>query len=653
VYLLAKVTGTIAAGGTKTINVQWGNAGASSVSSLATTIGPTSSQTGPTDFFTQSDVAGYADGHLCVQLQYQVGGNASHNGDIICFHIAGKTSNGNYTGAQLYQTVTTDNGANWTKTQKFATGASIATIRGIGELLDGTILIAWTYGTVTNTNNGKVPLYIAKSTDAGATWSNFTSSPTNQLTVPWTVGTDVGTGYGRIRQLTSGGAIYFGVYGAPSAAPRFSGYLLSCPGASDPTNGSNWSQVGTPFTSGTYSLTEFDWCTTSSNSNMIAVSRCNNSPYDLFYNTSTDGGATWGTPTAMGFVTSGAPPQGPDSVNNLGAPCLQKLPSGNYALVYYDRTGTTFGSVFRVSTDGGSSFQNTPSGQILKHAPSGADARDFGNPWMTPLADGRLFCVHYHSVGSGLTNLEYAIVDEDYLFNGGNAYSNCNAMTAPWTTTTNDEVSIDTSVKLTGTGSILIDNSVGTSTNNFAIANLWPDGGGGATKFAMTYWGYIQQQQQNQVAIGISIQAVDGTSSTFQRISSAVFDDTSGGVTIHWYNGSHTDTNVGVSTTEWTRLTYTGTATLSTIAAKIAKNGTDTAASVTQYQSGSFPNKVRFTVGSTSSTNARKSNIGLVYSHQYTPTPPTVTVGASSFLGVSSHFAAIAQQHFCPYPFVD
>jgi len=641
VYLTAKVPYT-SAGAMDVIYVYWGNPSASSVSNLAQTIQATSSQTGPADLFNQSDLAGYTDGCALTVLKHQTGANASHNGEWLVWHNAGKSTNGNFTGSTVYMDRSTNNGSSWTKTLMLSgSGGNVPSVRAFGELLDGTLLLCWTWGTPTNTNATKVPLYLAKSTDAGATWSNLGSSPTNQLTVPWTVGTDAGTGFGRIEQLTSGGNIFLSVYGWPSAASNGTCYILKCPNASDPTNGSNWSTHGTPFPGPTDSrnYSEFSFCRTTDDNNWIAICRSETSPYDLYRAASTDGGATWGSRAAVNVIG-----RNPTSDGHPGAPCLLRLSNGAILLAYQARQGSKYGSTIRVSTDNGAVFNNTPGNQLMLHAPGGNDPRDYGMPSIDVLSDGRIAWVDYYAVTTPSTsNLEYSIVDLDYIMNGANVYSTCNSFDSVWTAHGATETSIDTTNKLTGTGSILIDNSTGTPTDNYALAKLWPDGDSGAPNLAFTYWGYIQQQESPQNAIQSTVESTQGTSE--KRITSAIRDDGTGGVTFQNYNGSsYVDSNVVVNTTEWTKVTHAIATTSSTVSGKAFKNNVDVGLSISQWQTGSNPYQVRFLVGSTSSTGARKSNVGLVYSHQYTPTAPAVSAGAEDQLGGAAPISIITSQ---------
>jgi hypothetical protein len=623
VYLLVKVP-FVAAGARKTIYIYWGNPSATSVSNYATTVGNTVAITGPNTVFGQSDAAGYNNLPQVLVLKNQTGSNASHNGDVLLFVSNGIDNQS--TSSKVYVCRSTDGGVTYgTKTLVLTPAANNqAVVRCAGEMSDGTIIICYNYDL--NTNAGHCNHYVASSSDAGQTWKNLSTSPTNVLAgFTWSTATTAAA-YGKIQEQYPGGPRFLCLYGTASGDPGPKILLMQCPAGSDPTNGSNWSVRGTIATLGSAGVIgECDIISTSDQNHWIAVWRQHQGNGDLYRAASTDGGVTWGTAAAVGIPISGTPAATYIPVS----PFLFKLPSGNIALFYGSRCGSAFattvwGTTGRVSTDGGATFLDQPGFPALMTVPAQDTPYEYGYPTAAMRADGSLVLVCYEFGGTTTTiNIRSIICDEDYLMNGVNVYSNCESFTATWPSGSRGaQATIDGTLKHNGTNSIKLNNNGGTGP--YAAATLWPNylSGAAAVRTAASAWVYdtaCVAPQANQVYV------IDGNTATPSfRTNIAVFNNTH----IQWYNGAYQDTGVLSPVGQWVKHEERGTFTPGGgVACRIFKNNVDVGAAQTQYAAGGQPQLFRVQAGSTSGSNNCVRNIDDVYSHQYTPVTPAVTLG--------------------------
>jgi hypothetical protein len=244
IYLLVKVP-AIAAGGTRTIYVYYGNAGASTVSSYTTTVGATNAATGPTAVYTQSDQAGYNAYPQMLRLRNQGGGSGGGsglNGDILAFIMSGSTSNPSNDG-KLVLLRSTDGGVNWTKTTLLTPPAGNGVIpRSVCELASGKIILCYGYDGNANNSAGTQAHWFASSTDGGTNWSNLAAGRSNPFIWPALIGARAA--YGTMQEMSTG-RLLMPVYYILTDTGLFRSLIYTCPSASDPLNGTNWTIRGT------------------------------------------------------------------------------------------------------------------------------------------------------------------------------------------------------------------------------------------------------------------------------------------------------------------------------------------------------------------------------------------------------------------------
>lgn len=617
--------------GSRVVNVYYGNASAPNTSDPLKVIQPTTAPGAPVDVFTQADFPGYINGSGAVRLKYQTGGNAVHNGEILAVLSAGGTGT-QFTNCSLWMMRSTDNGASWTKTQILDPGAgNAAAYRALGERPDGTIVLIYGCDTNANTLSAFAKIWVAKSTDAGATWANLAAGRTNQFATPYVTGTEAGTLYCRVQNDSAGYALVT-AYGNIASAGGWKVFLMQLAPGADPVVGSNWTVRGTiyngPADSKTYNETDF--CNTSG-TNWVAVARCHTSPFDLMRTTSADNGATWTTPTPVGM------PPATDSAHLPVSPWLEKLASGNIAMAYGVRQSTAkWGTAIVISTDNGVSFTDRPACGLQLYPAQDAPT-DFGYPWLVQRPDGKIICCSYHSVGSFLTNLDCALYDEDQILNYNNVYTPCQSFDAVWTSH-GTQATISSTRALTGANSIKIDNNTGTSNNNFAMAKLWPTttNGDAASKVAYTSWYNVGTNSVVGQNLGTTIQDTLAAN----RCNVAVKDTTNA---LETYNGaSYVVSGVTLTPGTWAKVTNHAAIANSSVAGKIYKDNVDTGLAQVQYVAGTAPLQVRHGAGAAGSNNNVVAYYGTAYSHQYAALPTTFSVGSEQAVGGGGPPAASA-----------
>jgi hypothetical protein len=633
IYLLVKVP-AVAAGNLKTVYVYYGNSSATSVSSWANTLQPANAATGPYDVFSQTDFPGYCTGVWPLVLKYQTGANASHNGDVLWFGSVGAQPGNQSDESYIAMGRSTDGGLTYpTKTTlvPHLSGTSYG-VTGAIEATDGALYIIYHDGLNAVVAVGHEQFYVAKSTNAGVTWSNLTSR-TNPVVVPWVYGTDAGAFFGPPNQDASGAltAQCYGQY-PTGQTTTYNTWLMQCPAGSDPTNGSNWTVRGVMANGTTlgHQLGEAGVCNVSGN-NWVSVMRSVVSPWDMYRSASTDNGATWSTPAQLGLLNA-------TSTNSMWvSPVLLKLASGNIVLSVGSRQGTAkWGQVLSISTDGGATFLDRPACGILLYANAG-NPWDYGNGGIQQRADGKILAMTNHVVGTNLVNSSMAIVDEDYILNCNNTYLDCEAAGTKLALGANAFAS--TTQKHSGTKSIYLDNTSATGgINPYADASIWPPGtdGNAAVNVAFSYWEY-----ETQIGAAGNLLAVRDPTPT-ARISLA---DWSTPYHIEWYNGTaYQDTGVVTPLNAWVKRTVKAAMTPTSVSGRILQNNTDIGASVGQSGSGNAPQVVRFLACSTASTHNNTLYVDDVYSHQYTANMPVVTLlseqqSASTVLPIGLFFA--------------
>jgi hypothetical protein len=631
-HVLVKIP-AVAAGATRTIYLYYGNASASSVSSPTTTVGSSTSLTGPTDVVTQTDYAGYNCNPSLVRLRNQGGahgGGSGLNGNLVCVFGAAGQGNGNPgQDFKVAKAVSTDGGSTWTKTTLLTPAAGdSALVRSLCELADGTLLLCYTYGTNAAYSTGKANQYVAKSTDGGVTWSNLTtrSSP---VSVPWTVGTDVGTMYGDMVEKAAGGDLFMPAY-YNTTAPLYAAVLLKCPSGSDPTVGTNWVTQGTIASSSTTRYDETAVVQTSDSSHYVAIIR-HDTPAtngDLFLSSSSDSGATWSAAARINL------PGGSSATSNAVSPHLRKLASGNILLSFGLRYSALFGSAAVLSTDGGASWIDR--GAVIPHGytDTTGSTPDYGYPAADQLADGTIVSVAYHPDASWTgvartTNLAVAKFTEDYACNANNSYVDCESSTG-WTLGAN--ATVQSTTKHSGTNALKLDNSAGV--NPYAHRPIFPTNTAAVpTRFAISAWrddtavGTAANTMSLLDSTATGTAVIGSTRRTHVGVWSTPFD-------VEWFNGTTwTDSGTATPLNRWNKLTVAASATLgsTTTTGGIYLNNASVA-TLGSYSGGtsSAPAKVHFLACSTASTHANTCYVDDVYTHQYTPARPSVSAGTEA-----------------------
>jgi hypothetical protein len=634
VFILAKIP-AVASGATRTVYLYYGNPSASSVSSAAATIGPTTSLAGPADIYTQVDSANFNANPLLLRLRNQGGANgggAGLNGKVLCFLLSGANSNADRTNGDLSLMSSTDGGVTWGSKTALASSNATNTIepRSAIEKADGTILLVYSCDTPTVSNVGKAKMYVAKSTDGGSTWSNLSStSPANQLSVWWTYGTDLGAVYGRMIEKTAGGDLYVPAYALVGTA--YSARLLKCPSGSDPTVGSNWVTQCTIATGSTSTVgySETSVVQTTDSTHYLAISRndatsgaSNNG--DLYLTTFTDSGTILSGPTRLGLPgTVGA-------TSNAASPEVITLASGNLLLCWGVRYGDNWGAAAAISTDGGATWLDRS--PALFNSNVAQTTGDGGYPSAVQVADGTICIAYYREVGGVVAtcNLARVVCTEDYVANCNNVYRDCESSTG-WTLGAN--ATVQSTTKHSGTNAFKLDNSAGI--NPYAYSSVWPTNSAlTPTKFAISAWRDDTgvATAANTMTVIDSTATAQGVAATCRRVHTGVWSTP---FHVEWFNGTAwTDTGTAVPLSRWDKHTLKASVAIGAVTAtgQYLLNNASVTTAVGGYTGGStsYPQSIHFLAASTGSTHANTFHVDDVYTHQYTPTTPTVSAGTEA-----------------------
>jgi hypothetical protein len=618
-YLLVKVP-AVAAGGSKTIYVYWGNASASSVSSYPGTVQNNNAITGPNDIFTQSSHVGYNAEPGLILLSKQTGAQSSHNGDLFASFDAMDNNSQSHNG-DVWVIRSTDGGTTWTPTQLVThSGANGFMVYGLLEYVDGSIYMIYSYGTNTQNQSAYQPLYCAKSMDSGLTWANLSTTPSNKLATPWTQGTQGGIPYGRMF-LDAANNIYIPCHWNQGQTFGRCG-ILTCPARSDPTNGSNWSLYSTVNNDQIHELNETAVCIVTS-SNWIAISR-NDTPSgdgDLYLTRSSNGGLSWGTPARMNIYgttsTSGV---------NAVAPDLLKLASGNILLGFGIRYGSTWGIGYLLSKDGGNTFDETPQVQPAMYGMTYTHD-DYGYSSTVQLANGKILSIAAHGTQASGGGFDYANVysvlfDEDYVVNGTNQYDGCESFGSLWAH--GAQGTIDSTHIHGGTSAIKIDNSVGTG--DWALWTGWPSGNNNrGNKVAFSFWMYTTQASTTTNVWQIN----DGTGTAPNGNAQVIVGQAVSPYHIQWYNGTaYQDTGVVMPLNSWQKNTVRANVRASAVSGQLHLNNVSVTTALGKAANGTGPAKIEWGGASFGSTHNNTFWIDDVYTHQFTPTVPAVTAGS-------------------------
>lgn len=627
VYLLVKVP-AVAAGDTRIIYVYYGNpAAATSISSYATTVGPTTALTGPTDVYTQTDMANFNANPLLLLLKHQGGihgGGASLNGKILCYMLAGANSNSDRTNGSIALMSSTDGGVTFGGKSVILAHDSNRMVepRAVGELADGTILLCYSCDTFSLSSAGKAKAYIAKSTDGGATWSNLSTTPSNAITCPWgTYGTDHGAPYNALIEKVAGGDLFLSAYGTLAGTSNWSFYFLKCPAGSDPTNGTTWVTQGSLlYTSGLGHGEPSVLQVTSTHYLAFFRSDTSGVARDLHMSSSSDSGVTWSAGTALSLPGA--------DLTNVGAvsPWAMSLASGNYLLTWGVRYGTSYGAGAAVSTDGGTTW--------LDRAPTlfagnvGQTTGDGGYPSAVQNADGTICVVYYREVGGNVAtcNVVRVVCTEDYICNANNIYDGCESFGSLWTHGANATVSATHTHN--GSNAFKIDNSAGTGgAGDWGLVNIW--GTNPATKnkqIAFSYWSY---ETANDTSRGPIVKDSTGVFSNSVGNRSRVQIVGSNSDHIEWYDGASLhDTGTAAPANEWAKITDKAAVLASSVTGEILLNNVSLTTSQGQEASGGNPQMLLFQGGSVASTHNVIFWVDDLFTHQYTANTPAITVGS-------------------------
>ena len=621
-YLLVKLS--LAANASKTIYLYYGNPAATSASSYPSTVQAQTTLAGPTDILTQANYTGYNSEPQLVCLKNQNGTTTTGTNGILLAVCTVLASGNSGTNGSLAKLVSTDGGTTWTLSTLLATTVgNAAHARALKELADGTVLLIYDYDTNGNENAGVAFEYCAKTTDGGVTWTNLSNAPTNPIAVPWTYHSQVGVVFNTILQ-TAGGDLLASAYGEPSGHAVFGAYLLSCPNGSDPTNGSNWSTKGTIAYDGTHSWTETAVAFGADTAHLIAISR-EETGGDLWRTASTDGGATWGTPVALGMPPTTA---GPAYVS----PALLLLASGHTLLCFGNRNSSSpqWGSLCALSTDGCASFQDRPFAPASGYAAAGQGGVNFGYPAAAQRADGTIVLLDYHEVGSNAvtTNIGCSRFTEEWVANQANLYSACQSTAS--LTSPGANVTADATHTLNGAATALrFDNSAGTAAS--AIWTLATDPALAGRNLALTAWRYDSQVASNQS----NDMELDDASGNRVADFSALGTSFAPGIAgeIQWYNGSAyvaSGLTAIATPNQWLRHDYqlASAATAGATTGSITLNNGTPYTGVHGWQAGAGPNRVKLQAGTGSTTTNSTFWLGRIYTHQYVASIPTTSVGS-------------------------
>jgi hypothetical protein len=621
VYLLVKVP-RVAAASTSTIYIYYGNAAATSVSSYPNTVGPATALVGPADIFSQSDAANLNNNSVILRLRHQDqsgGGGSSLNGEMHCY-VNNQATNASVADAVIWQLRSTDGGVTWpAKTQILIPATShAASVQTVLELANGNILIFYHYDLNTQYPLSQESGYVGRSTDGGRTWTNLSTSPANPMTVPSGYGS-AGVLYGNAIEVSAGGDILKPWYGVKTGNSVTGSYLLRCPSGSDPTNGTNWSLLGTIAYDGTNAFSETAIIQTTDANHLIAIYR-NDSATGLYRCSSADGGATWGAPAAL---------NGPMAVNkNCGgiSPFLLKLASGNILLMAGVRNNATAasGSLIWASTDNGVNWFDRPGQNPWNYAPNLADG---GYPGADQRADGTIVSACYYEVGGNVNtaNIGRVIFTEDYAFNASNQYDACESFTAPWTVH-EANLSIDATHVHNGTNAIKADNSAGHAVIGRRVC--WPSDAGQLPQgIAYSSWIYATQNAGN-----ISWAVTNSTPANRQQ---CYVNGVAGTQDVMVWVSSYIDSTVVAPLNRWNKHTVYANMPVAT-ASMTGTHAMLNNAALTPQPGNVSTNigaaaNLNFQFGNEAANSATTAWLDDVYTHQYTANIPVTTAGVEQF----------------------
>jgi hypothetical protein len=632
VYILAKLS--LAANASKTIYVYYGNAAATSRSSYSGALTPQVALAGPTDIVTQSGTnpsAGYNSNPKLILLknQNQVhGGGSSLNGDLLAFILMGAADNGASNGklGKLRCPAGSDPSSinNWTLSTVLNPAASHgASIMAAMELADGTILVCYEYDTNTNMEAAKGQIYIGKSTDGGNTWSNVSTSPANPLALPTgaVYGTTVGLYWGQF-YVDGSGNLYLTYYGYPGSDTTSSCYLMKCAAGLDPSNGSNWTQFSTIARDASQQIyyDEPNVIAASPNHLLCVMRNDGNSPNtgDLYVTRSTDGGSTWGAPTAMGLPHAALASGSSSAVS----PWLLMLASGNILLSFGNRnvssvenSAVTFGTLCCLSTDGGASFFDRYFAEPGGYAPV-TNRVDYGVSSAVQLANGNIVFLTYRGVAATTQcNIAVSVFTEDWVANQGNLYNNCEASTG-WTL--GAHAAADATHAHNGTKAIKMDNSAGAG--SYGYLTPWPNPVRAPGKVAVSGWTYASQIASRGCMMGVSA-AYQGNRQANVSVDATPYHAI-------WFNGTaYQDTGTVAGINAWYKLTdYWNTP---GNAGTILVNNVSAATNQTHWNATGIPAILEFLAFSDVSGTVNDTWwVDDVQVHQYVPSLPTLSVGS-------------------------
>jgi len=634
VYILVKVS--VPANTTKTIYCYYGNAGASSASSYANTVGNVTALVGPTSILAQGSYPNYNSNPQLVVLKNQGGvngGGATLNGNILVISTTGATSNAGPNSSVTLST-STNGGTSWTSALLLApASSSYVYVRSFVELADGTLLFVYDCDTNTINAAGTAPYYyIAKSVNGGSTWSNLSSTPSNPLVGPWTTHTNNDGPYGQIVQNSSTGDLYMPAYGnLTGETTGWHCWILKCSSGSDPTNGSNWGN-GTAFSTIAYDGTlryaePFLLQLTSTNYLCVMRNETGSGNGDLYIVSTTNTGTTWTSPARLNIPNTSATP------NNAVSPWMILFPDGCILLLWGLRYGNEYGFAMCMSTDGGATWDDREILLMGTTASSGQTAIDFGYPSAGQLSNGNVVVAYYFEVGStaSTTDVSCFVFNEDYVANANNTYDSCNATSS--FTSIGAQCTASTTETHNAAHSLKFDNSAGTAAH--ATRAAWnSDASAPAKKIAWSQWIYPAQ-----IAAGEAVEfsALDGSGN--YRVDLYLY-----AADWQWYDTGFESTGYAYTLNQWAKYTCYANCESSTAGALAANNVVKTT-SLAQYQSGSYPQTVKYFTGTSGSDTNTADYLADWYTHQYTPNVPTFTLATEQIYGAGTIYAPGSSIH--------
>jgi hypothetical protein len=651
VYLLVKLS--LAANSSGTKYVYYGNALATSQSSYATTVGPTTAASLNADITTQSGgpniITGYNSYPKVLCLRNQAGAHAPRNGTLLAFHLRNAGDNGAQDGKLGLLTCAAGSdpavATNWTASLLSTPASGSAfDLLGAAELASGTVLVLYEYGTNTLVGGGKGGLYCAKSTDGGQTWTNLpsnagTTPPANPMTQPATAnpGTTAGEYYGNLVEVTPGGdmlATWYGYLGSDTAT---SVRLMKLPATSAgaPEVGSNWVDTGVTIArDGAQVQFYTEACLYQTSANHLVCVMRNDNPSaasgggDLWVTRSTDGGATWAAPAQLGLPAIMA--------GGAVSPHLLGLQSGNLLLSWGNRNvsnSSLLGTYCALSTDGGTSFFDRSFAGSCEVSQGGAYRTDFGYPGAAQLADGRIVSLCYRGItADAATNIVSSVFTEDWVVNSPNLLETCQSLSA-WLS-----VGANTALDATRTfagQATAIKCSNNNSSAILARRPIFTVAAKTVSNFAMAAWEYPTAIASGSYLGHIVLDAAGtGTRLGLYATGSGTSPNITGELQ-YWNGSAYVNLSQALNLNLWNRLDVARLLTTSnTVAGQMLAN-TGSATSLGQYAAGGAPGQFELTAATGASVNTTIW-LGLLYSHQYTPALSTLSVGAEQSAPVPS-----------------